>query len=117
MSAETDFRARLVAEASLTTLVGTRVVQNGITEESPLPYVVFTSTHDPQLGLMNNVLSDDVSFTVECWATSALQADAVADAVQAALAGFSGAAITSRASGFDAENGLDATVLSVDWWQ
>jgi hypothetical protein len=119
MSTETDFRAVLVAEPTLTALVGARVVQNGIVEGSTVPYVVFTTSHEPTRGLLGETLVDQVSISVECWATTAIQADAIADAVVLALqsAPTDKAAIAlSRSSGFDAELGLDATVLSVEWW-
>lgn len=121
MSAEIDFRAALVAETALTALVGTRIVQNGIPEGQPLPYVVFTSSHDLSLGLDGSVLADQVAFNVECWATGALVADQVADAVVLALQNHaplsSGAVAITRTTGFDQDNGLDATVLSIEWWQ
>jgi Protein of unknown function (DUF3168) len=115
MSAETAFRARLVAYGPLAALVGDRVVQNGIAEGAPVPYVIFTTNHDETRGLDGTLLADEVTISAECWGASALEADAVADQVQAALG--SGSAVLSRANGFDADQGLDATVLSIDWWQ
>lgn len=117
MSAETDLRAALVAYAPLVALVGQRVVENAIPEGSGLPYVVFTSQHAPVKGLDGTVLVDEVSFAVECWAAGAIEADAVANAVQAAiLAAGSDAEVVTRSSGFDGDLGLDATVLAVQWW-
>lgn len=119
MSVETAFRACLVAHAPLVALVGQRVVQNGIGEGAAIPYVVFTTSHDFQRGIDGTLFADQVSITVECWATGAIAADAVADAVTAALAtapAMAGATVIGRANGFDGDLGLDATVLSIDWW-
>ncbi len=121
MSAETDLRAALVAHAALTALVGQRIAQNSVPEGATLPFVVFSAQHSPVEVLWGPAPADDVSFTLECWAKTALMADAVADAAVAALAASAtaqGAAATmlSRASGYDAELGLDATVLTVSWW-
>lgn len=121
MSAETDLRAALVAESTLTALVGTRVVQNGVAEGTALPYVIFTSQHAFENNLLGQAMLDAVTFTIECWATGALAADAVADAVVLALTNHApvanAACLTGRASGFDGSLGLDATVLTVEWWQ
>jgi len=119
VSAEDDFRATLAANASLVSLVGDRVSQNAIPEGSDLPAVVFTSSHDRQLSLMGDLLADEVTFSVECWATTAAVADAVADAVMEALNGAPSEAavgVLSRSSATDGELGLDATVLTVSWW-
>lgn len=145
MSVESDLRAALVAESTLVALVGQRVVQNGIPEGAATPYVVFTSTHAPEKNLVGDTMTDKVTFTVECWATRAFDADAVADAVTVALGnvgksgglvadyvdptyydedylsppgptGLSPFEVTARASGFDGDLGLDATVLSVEFW-
>lgn len=118
-TAENDFRALLVSYAPLAGMVGKRVAQNGVPEGSALPYVVFTTTHDPIRGLNGAQQADQVTISCECWAINALAADAVADAVEAALAfapPMAGATVTARASGYDGEMGLDATVLTVEWW-
>lgn len=121
MSAEADLRTALVAHAPLVALVGPRVVQNGIEVGADLPYIVFTAQHAPSLNLFGTALCNEVTFTVECWDRTAVGADAVADAAIAALVAFApavnAAALTSRGSGFDGDLGLDATVLSVSWWE
>lgn len=115
MSAETEFRALLVADAALTALVSTRIAQNGVPQGAVFPLVVFTASHNPTYGLDNTLLDDEVTFNVQCWAATALQADAVADAVDAALAGSSGI-VTERASAYDQDLGADCTVLTIQWW-
>ena len=119
MSAEADFRAILAGHAPLVALVGNRIAQNVLPQDAATPYVAFTSRHDPTLALDGAVLATAVSFTVQCWAASALQADDVADAVVAALALAPGAravGVVSRDTGSDDEVALHATILGVEWW-
>lgn len=120
MSAETQFRLALVNDAALTALVGSRVALNAVPEGAVMPLVVFTAAHDRTLGLNNELLADLCTFSVQCWGTTAAQADAVADAVIAAIATLapaaSGACVIDRASAFDAEIGFDGTTLTVEWW-
>lgn len=115
MSVESDFRALLAAYAPLTALVGTAIAQNAVPPNAARPYVAFVAQHTPEYGLDNTLLADGVAITCECWADDAASADAVADAVQAALLA-AGRVCTARASTFDPELGLDATVLTVEWW-
>ena len=119
MSAETDFRALLAGHASVAALVGNNIAHNAIRNGVPAPYMVFTAAHDPVLNLLNEVLADACTLTVQCWGNTAAQAEAVAAAAVAAIATAPtarGATVTSRASGYDDETGLDAVVLTVEWW-
>lgn len=116
MSAEADFRAVLVAYAPLTALVpAASISQNAAEQGVDLPYIAFTSAHAPSYGLANNLLADEVTFSVQCWGATSAQADAVADEVQAALLA-AGTVCTARATALDPNLGLDATVLTVQWW-
>lgn len=119
MSIESDFRALLVGHAPLAALVGSRVALNAVPDESATPLVVFAATHNRELGLDNTLLSDQASIEVQCWAETATQADAVADAVISAIAtapAAAGAVCLARSTTFDPELGLDAAVLTVEWW-
>lgn len=119
MSAETDLRALLAGHAGTAALVGDRIAHNAIRQGAPTPYVVFTATHDPIRNLLGDQLADQVAFAVQCWGGTAAQAEAVADAVTAGIAQAPvqrGAVVTTRASGFDDELGLDAVILTVEWW-
>lgn len=116
MTAETDFRAVLVAYTDLTDLVpAARISQNAVEQGADLPYIAFTSVHAPEYGLANNVLADEVTFNVQCWGITSAQADAVADEVQAALLA-DGTVCTARTTALDPNLGLDATILTVQWW-
>jgi hypothetical protein len=116
VSIETDFRAALAAHAPLVSLVGQRIALNAIQQGQSVPYVVFTSSREPQLNLLNEVLATRAQIEVQCWGSTAAAAGEVADAVQAALAGEPAVAVLGRATGYDAELSLDATVLTVEWW-
>lgn len=119
MSVETDFRALLAARTQLTALVSTRIALNAVPEGSSAPLVVFAVQHQRQFGLGTTVLADQCSITVQCWADTAVAADAVADEVATAVAGAPaarGAVVVDRGSAFDEELGMDCTVLTVEWW-
>jgi hypothetical protein len=116
---EVDFRSLLAAHAPLTALVSTRIALNAVPEDSAYPLVVFAAIHNRTLGLNNSLLADMCSLEVQCWAEAAAQADAVADAVISAVSlapAAAGAVVTSRASTFDPETGLDGVLLTVEWW-
>ena len=115
MSAETEFRALLAANAGLAALVSTRIAQNAVPQGAVFPLVVFTASHNPSYGLDSAPLDDEVTFSVQCWAATAVQADAVADAVDTALAGSAGI-VTDRSSAYDQELGADCTALTIQWW-
>lgn len=119
MSVETEFRALLAAHAPLTALVGTAIALNAVPEGAAAPLVVYACTHSRTIGLNNELLADQCSLQVQCWGVSALQADELADAVEAAVAtapAATGACVLDRATTFEPELGLDGTVLTVEWW-
>jgi hypothetical protein len=119
MSAETDFRALLVAHPGLAALVGTRVAENAVPEGAQLPFVAFTSRHELTHNLLGEVMADQCLFTVQCWARSSAEAAAVAAQVLLAVQAADparGAVVLSTEGGYDSELRLDASILSVEWW-
>lgn len=121
MSVETDFRAALSAHAGLTALVAARIAQNAVPQGEAYPLVVFTVQHARELSLFNQLHADACTIAVQCWAETAAGAAAVANAVESALAASAtalahDATVTLRESAFDAELGLDAEQLNVEWW-
>lgn len=119
MTIESDFRALLAGNSGVAALVGTRIAQNAVPDAAGMPCVVFTTSHNRVLGLNNSLQADQAAIAVQCWAETATAADAVADAVTAAVAtapAQAGAVVLDRASAYDAELGLDATSLTVEWW-
>ena len=119
MSIESDFRTLLANNAGVAALVGGRIALNSVPEGSVFPLIVFSASHERTLGLDNSILADICTLNVQCWANTAAAADQVADAAEVAIATATpnaGAVVTSRSSEFDAELGLDATILDVEWW-
>jgi hypothetical protein len=118
MSAESDLRALLVANAGVTALVGQRVAADRIEQSAARPFVVFTRTgSEPQLCLDGVVLKTRVTLDVQAWADTRLAADAVADAVTAAVRGVSSQTVADRVSSYDSDLDLEAAVLTVQWWE
>lgn len=116
MSIESDFVALLGAYAPLAALVpAARIAQNGVAVGVEPPYIAFNVTRTPEFGLDNTLLAMAVAFRVECWADTSLEADAVADEVEAALLA-DARVCTSRQTAADPDVGLHATVLQAEWW-
>lgn len=119
MSVETTFRTLLAAHAPLVALVGTRIAHEVMPVGAPTPFVVFTAGHDFSHNLLGEVMADACTLSVQCWAKTSAQAEAVADAAVAAVAtapGDAGATVITRTGGYDEETDLHATVLTVEWW-
>lgn len=114
MSAETVFTALLEAHAPLTALVGTRVAQNAVPQGEAMPLVVFGAAHNRTLGLDDTLLADEVTFSVQCWAKDAVDATAVADAVQASIG--TRAEVVSRSDAYNPELDAHAVELTVFWF-
>lgn len=116
MSIETDFRAALVADSAVAAIVGTRVALNGVPQGADVPLVVFIAAHTYDRGLDNTILAHGCTLTVQCWADTGAQAEALGDAVMA-CAETSGLVVIDRSSGFDPELQLDATLLTIEAWE
>jgi hypothetical protein len=116
MSADTEFRALLAGHAALTALVSTRIAANAVPQDSAFPLVVFVSQHDSDYGLDNTLHGTSVTHSVQCYATTAAGAEAVADAVAGAVATDADYLVTARSGGYDEELALDAVNLTVQRW-
>jgi hypothetical protein len=119
MSIEADFRTTLSAHAPLTALISTRLALNALPDDADMPAVVYSVRHDRTSGLSGALLADQGSIEVQCWSNTAASAQAVADAVVAAVAtapAAAGAVVIDRADTFDADMGTDGVVLTVEWW-
>lgn len=119
MSAETDFQSLLDGHTALTSLVGTRIAMAAVSDSAGYPCVVFLAQHAPQQGIGGALLSDMVTFSVQCWADTAVGAAAVAAAVHGAVATAPAArccAVVGESPAYDEQTGLDAVLLTVEWW-
>jgi hypothetical protein len=118
MSAETEFRAALLAHAPLMALVvdAKRIAQNAAADGVGTPCIVYGSTRTPDFHLDNSAGATNVQFSVQCWDDTAAEASAIADAAVAALAAVQ-VVCTSRSTTFDDQLGLDGEELVFDWWE
>jgi hypothetical protein len=116
MSVDSDFRALLAGHAALTALVSTRIAQHAVPQDSAYPLVVFVSTAARTLGIDNTLHGTEHTWSVQCFAETAVGAQAVADAVLGAVATNTNYVVLDMASGFDEELGLDAVTITVNRW-
>ena len=118
MSIETDIRNLLAGYGGLTALVGTRIAQDAVPDESAYPLVVFAVRRDAITDIGGARLVDQCSVSLQCWAETGVAA-AVADQVAAAMATApvsAGAIVIDRSTTFDPEMGLDGVLLTFQWW-
>jgi uroporphyrinogen-III synthase len=118
MSAETDFRALLTGHAPLVAVVPVaRIAQNGVDAAAvAFPCIVFTSTHAPEYGLDNTLMTDQVTFAVQCWGETSAQAATVAGLVRDAVAIDGDYLVLTEETTFDSETELDGVSLTIDRW-
>lgn len=117
MSARADLQALLAATTAVTALVGDRIAADRIEQTDARPFIVYTTTATNRTrGLDGTLHGVQTSFELQVWADTRLQADAVGDAVQAAVE-TAQHFVTNRASGYDADLDLEASILSIDWWE
>lgn len=121
MSIETDFRSTLAAYAPLSALVGARISKNAVDQEAPLPLVAFAVSHDPLRGFDGAVQVDIATFSVECWAKTAIEASNVADKVQDCFTAYNAAqtanivTVITRASLYEGELKDNGEALTIEW--
>lgn len=118
MSIEADFRARAIAHAPLVALVAQRVSLGAAPQGSPLPLVVYACKHDYDRTLDGTVAEELGTIDAECWAETALQAEAVADALIAAVEHTQAASAcwsVVRQPDFDTDTGLHVTTVRFQW--
>ena len=117
MSAETEMRALLVADAAVAALVADRISADRIEQGSQRPFVVFTRTNtNREKTLDGTIVGVLVSMVVQCWADTRQAADALADAVQDVIEE-QYHTVSSRESDYDGDLDLEAAMLSVEWWE
>jgi hypothetical protein len=86
MSAETTVYSVLSAAAGVTALAGSRIYPDELPEDYDLPAVVFGRTATELVATIHGTLAARrARIQVNCWAKERLDAETLADAVQAAL--------------------------------
>ncbi|QDU62170.1 hypothetical protein Pan216_30370 [Planctomycetes bacterium Pan216] len=89
MSATKALRAKLIADATVSGLVGTRIYPSEAPEGAPRPYVVY-EVEDEDLGAQPNDKLTRMSLETRCVAGSYGEAEELAKALKDALHGFRG---------------------------
>lgn len=116
VNAETELIAMLRATPVLA-LMAQGFFLNASDEATPLPYVVVTATHAPELLLTGDIDLDVVTFTIACWGAGAAVAERVADLVMIALLDSRDEyTISARTGGFDQQTATDACVITAERW-
>ena len=117
MSAETDLRTLLLATGAVTALVGTRISADRIEQGAARPFIVFArSGTDRLVGLDGTLHGVRVTLDIQCWADTRVNAEAVASAIELAIESVH-QFVTARTGDYDPELDLEASLLTVDWWE
>lgn len=118
MSAESDFRAVLLAAPAITALVGQRVAVDRMEEGAPFPFIVFArSSSEMQYAIDGALHGTMVVLEVQCWADNVLAAGALADAVANVMLTQLPHQVIGRSSGYDPDTGRSLASLTVYWWE
>lgn len=120
MSSEDTFFSALSAAATVTALVGTgtkiRIFPDYVPAETALPAVAYTRAGTEYLNSISNaVLAQRATLEVWCLARKRPAADSLADTITPVLAA-ANFLFTGRRTEFEPENGIWATILTVDHW-
>ena len=124
MSAETEFRAELLAHAPLLALVGgvpSRIAFDKVPQTTPRPFVVMVRESTELIDTLDG--SDNgarITFGLQCWGDTRAQAEEIADAVVAALRASTrepnGIPIEERSAIAEPDLDFEGVHLTVDWW-
>jgi len=118
MSAESALRTLLLADAGVAALVATRITADRIAQDAVRPFVVYArSASTPVVTIDGTHLRTQASMEVQCWADNRLEADALGDAVTAAVRGEISQRVIDRGSAYDADLDMAASIVSVQWWE
>lgn len=117
MSAETDLRAFLAGNAPLTALVGSRISADRIQQSVSRPFVVFVRRATERMrGLDGTLHGSNVTFDIQAWADTRIEAVAVGDAIQTALE--AAHYYESARDGLsDPDLDIEADTLTFVWWE
>jgi hypothetical protein len=117
MSAATVLRALLAADAGVTTIAAQRISRDLAGQGTARPMVVFgVAATEIERGLNGVVHGRRTEFALQCVADTRAQADALADAVQAALDG-AHQYVTARDDVYDGALDIFVSALTASWWE
>lgn len=116
MSAETQLYAALSAAGSVSSIVGTRIYPDVVPQEQPLPAIAYVRTETEFLRTIHgDVLGETAQIEIWCMAENRMDAESLAEAVEAACVS-TGFMPTGRRAELDAETQTWATVLAVEFF-
>lgn len=117
MSAESELRAVLIADAALTALVpAARISIDTVMQGAARPYIAFSKQATQVLGGLNgSVHARRVSLDIQVVGSSRSNAIAVREQVEATLAA-AGVPFEDNPAAYDPELDIEVEVLSLDWW-
>lgn len=113
MSVESDLYTLLTAAPAVTALAAQRIYPDALPEKTTYPALVFSVDRAPIYTISGHNCGADATAEIECWAKTRSDANALAAAVEAALAA-AGHTPERRTPGMDPETALLAAVVSVD---
>src|SRR4051812_1506842 len=117
MSAETILYSALSQWPPLSAAVGVHVYPDEAPEGTPEPYIVFErAASQPTWTIHGELVAQQVSLTVSCFAATRLQADTIGDLATDAMEA-RGHISSQRAGIHDPETGSDACVLNFEVWE
>jgi hypothetical protein len=116
MTAMADLRALLVADSGVTSLVAQRVRFERAEETDELPYVVLLlADTENTYSLAGDLVAAKSVLQAQCWATSQVQAAAIAAAVSAVCLA-DRREVAGPAGEYVPDLGLEGAILTIDWW-
>jgi hypothetical protein len=117
MSAETVLYPTLISAPAVTAIVAQRIYPDVVPQDVATPCVAFARLETEYTLTLSNVIeATKALLEVSCMSTSRIQADALADAVQAACVA-ARFFPTGRRADFDVDSQIWSTVLSIDFWE
>ena len=118
MSAESSLRTALIGYAPLVAQVpAARISIDAVPQDAARPYIAFsTQAAEPTFGLSNALLGTVTSIDIQIVGRTRAEAITVRELVQAALLAASWPWVRTGA-GYDAENDIEAEVVSVNWME
>ncbi|MES2959801.1 MAG: DUF3168 domain-containing protein [Pseudomonadota bacterium] len=121
MSVETELHASLLAHAPLAALIGTRLAPDKIAQGEARPYIVYVVGREPTYHLDGTLATTLYTVRLQCWGDTRAQAEAVADALEAALLASTveagGIPIEERQTLAEHELDLEATEIVCEIWR
>ena len=117
MSAAKALRARLIGDATLTGLIGTRIYPGKAPQDPTLPYVVYHRISPTRTPTLNGpTLVPETRIQLDIIATSQASAELVATAIRNRIDGYTGtsASVSVLSSVVEDEMDMDETIEGSD---